>query len=121
MTKGCERSGMAHEDVSRQRGAARLRVSLRVEAPRLIVRLGGELDITNAGVLLGLSGVDRPDLSTVILELQDLTFCDADGLSALWDFREAQIAQGRSLWFARINARVRPVMELSGFAYRPGR
>jgi anti-anti-sigma factor len=99
-----------------QRG--RLRVSLAVEPPYLIVRLAGELDVSNAAVLLGPSHLDRPDLCTLLLDLHELTFCDGAGVRALLDFRETQLAHGRFLRVTRINPRVRRVMELCGIADR---
>lgn len=87
-------------------------MSYEVEPPYLIVRVCGELDVSNRAALQGTSHLHRPDLSTVLLDLHDLTFCDGSGIRALLEFRQQHIQRGRFFWVTRIHPQVRRVMDI---------
>ena len=89
-------------------------ISLRVEPPFLIVRLRGELDLSNAGDLRAAGHLHQQDPTTVLLDLGELTFCDCAGLRALLRFREAHVARGRDFGAVHIHPRVRHLIELCG-------
>lgn len=89
-------------------------ISLGVEPPFLTVRLRGELDLSNVDDLREHTHLDRRDLTTVLLDLGGLTFCDGEGLRALLRFREAHVTRGRRFAATHIHPRVRQVMEICG-------
>lgn len=54
------------------------------------------------------------DLTTVLVDLGELTFCDVTGLRALLAFRRVHEEQGRSVTVVRTNRRVLRLMRLCG-------
>ncbi len=91
-----------------------LKVSLVSEAPCLFLDLGGELDLCNAHEVPRDDFASRPDLTTVLVDLGDLTFCDLTGLRALLTFRRIHEAQGRSVVVVRANPFICRLMRLCG-------
>jgi anti-anti-sigma factor len=89
-----------------------------VPGNRHVVRLSvaGELDMTAAEVLPAAvaAAATRPALTAVEVDLQDVTFCDAAGITAL--LQAGQQAAGRNLGFRVIHARgiVHKVLLLTG-------
>ncbi|QNN51904.1 STAS domain-containing protein [Nocardioides mesophilus] len=72
-----------------------LRVSVDNSGPESVVRVSGEMDLSNSQLLHDAvpdeSPVSRPD---AIVDLTDLTFCDATGITALLAVRR-RLEQGR--------------------------
>jgi anti-anti-sigma factor len=69
--------------------ADQLRIDVRREADRVVVRLEGELDLASAPLLQdAIEGVDREASSTLVLDLQDLRFIDSTGLRTILWVRE---------------------------------
>jgi anti-anti-sigma factor len=60
----------------------------------------------------------RTDLTTVLVDLRELTFCDAAGLSALLSFSRIHEAQGRSVAVVRATPLVRRLMRVCGVTDR---
>jgi anti-anti-sigma factor len=66
--------------------ADQLRIEVRHEADRVVVRLEGELDMASAPLLReAIESADREPSSTLVLDLQELRFIDSSGLrTILW-------------------------------------
>lgn len=79
-----------------------------------IVSLRGELDVaTSAGLadwLVEVSG------STVVIDLDQLTFMDSSGLGAIVSARNRLIEKGDQLVLTRPRANVRRLFEITGLA-----
>ena len=60
-----------------------LEVSLVPESPCLFLHLRGELDMACVEEVPRDDYSSRPDLTTVLVDLSELTFCDASGIRAL--------------------------------------
>ena len=88
--------------------------SLVPEAPCLFLALRGELDLFSARDIPRDAYPSRPDLTTVLVDLGELTFCDVAGLSALLHFRKIHQAQGRSVSVVRANPFLCRLMRLCG-------
>lgn len=89
-----------------------LMVSLVPETPCLLLALRGELDLSSEHQVPGDHYADRPDLTTVLIDLGDLTFCDCSGLRRLLNFRETHVAQGRAVEVVRANPFIRRLVHL---------
>ncbi|MGZ4592540.1 MAG: STAS domain-containing protein [Actinomycetes bacterium] len=92
--------------------ASLLHVSLAPEPPCLFLGLCGELDISNVDEVPRDDYSSRRDLTTVLVDLGELTFCDVTGLRALLAFREIHEAQGRSVAVVRASAFLSRLMRL---------
>ena len=97
---------------------ALLQISYEVDPPCLIVRLDGELDLMTSAALRGFADLGRTDLSTLLLDLGEVTFCDGAGLLALLRFRNAQLQGGRFFFATRVHPQLRSVMEICGVSNR---
>ncbi|HEU4515149.1 MAG TPA: STAS domain-containing protein [Nocardioidaceae bacterium] len=95
-----------------------LKVSLVPEPPCLFLDLRGELDLCSVKELPRDAYSSRPDLTTVLVDLGELTFCDLSGLRALLTFRRVHEAQGRAVVVVRANPFTRRLMALCGITDR---
>lgn len=95
-----------------------LKVSLLPCPPCLRLHLRGELDLCSAEEMPRDSYSARPDLTTVLVDLRELTFCDAAGLTALLNFSRIHEAQGRSVAVVRATPIVWRLMRLCGVTDR---
>ena len=95
-----------------------LNVSLVPEAPCLFLDLRGELDLCSVKDLPRDNYASRPDITTVLIDLGGLTFCDLTGLRALLTFRRIHEAQGRSVVVVRANPFMWRLMRLCGVTDR---
>lgn len=95
-----------------------LQASLVPAPPCLLLSLRGELDLSSAEDLPRATYASRPDLTTVLVDLGGLTFCDLAGLRALLAFRQTHVALGRSVAIVRATSRVWRLMELCGITDR---
>ncbi|MFC4784203.1 STAS domain-containing protein [Nocardioides sp. MAHUQ-72] len=95
-----------------------LEVSLVPESPCLFLALGGELDVACVDEVPREDFASRRDLTTVLVDLGELTFCDASGLSALLAFRRIHEAQGRSVAVVRASPFVWRLLRLCGITDR---
>lgn len=87
-------------------------IELTGTADHQVVRLHGELDLAYAApVRAALAGVAGAE---VVVDLGDLRFIDACGLSALLAARREMAEQGRRLVLTGAGAQVRRVFELTG-------
>ena len=95
-----------------------LKVSLAPEPPCLFLDLRGELDLCTVKEIPRDAYSSRPDLTTVLVDLGDLTFCDLTGLRALLTFRRIHEAQGRTVVVVRANPFLWRLMRLCGLTDR---
>jgi anti-sigma B factor antagonist len=93
--------------------------SLVPEAPCLFLELRGELDLFSAKDMPRDAYSSRPDLTTVLVDLSELSFCDVAGLSALLNFRKMQEAQGRTVTIVGARPLIQRLMRLCGVRDRP--
>jgi anti-anti-sigma factor len=91
-----------------------LKVSLVPEPPCLFLDLRGELDLCTVKEVPRDPYSSRPDLTTVLIDLGELTFCDLTGMRALLTFRRIHEAQGRSVAVVRANPFIWRLMRLCG-------
>jgi anti-anti-sigma factor len=91
-----------------------LEVSLVPEASCLFLHLGGELDVCSAEDVPRDDYSSRTELTTVLLDLGELRFCDSTGLRALLAFRRIHEEQGRSVMVVRANPFIWRIMRLCG-------
>ncbi|MGH3329718.1 MAG: STAS domain-containing protein [Nocardioidaceae bacterium] len=89
-----------------------LKVSLVPEPPCLFLDLRGELDLCSVEEMPRDEYSSRRDLTTVLVDLGELTFCDLTGLRALLTFRRIHEEQGRSVAVVRANPRIWRLMRL---------
>ena len=93
-------------------------VSLAPEPPCLFVDLRGELDLYSAREMPLELYAGQTDLTTVLIGLSELTFCDVAGLSALLTFCRLHEAQGRTVAISGASPFIRRLMRLCGVAHR---
>jgi anti-anti-sigma factor len=98
--------------------ASLLKVSVVPEAPCLFVDLRGELDLCSAKELPMDDYSWRPDLTTVLVDLGELTFSDGAGLRALLRFGRMHQAQGRSVVVVRAHSFIWRLMRICGITDR---
>jgi anti-anti-sigma factor len=85
----------------------------------MFLDLRGELDLYSARNMPQDAYSSRPDLTTVIIDLRELTFCDVAGLSALLTFRKLHEAQGRTVSIVGAKPLIQRLMRLCGVRDRP--
>lgn len=95
-----------------------LKVSLVPESPILFLALRGELDLSSVDDVPRDAYAGRPDLTTVLVDLGELAFCDVTGLRALVEFRREQEAQGRTISIVRANPFIWRLLRLCGLTDR---
>jgi anti-sigma B factor antagonist len=94
-----------------------LKIDLRPEADRLIVRIEGELDMANAPLLQ--DAVDRGELDAqgmLVLDLQAVEFMDSTGLRVLLALRERTLERGAELAVTPGSQQVQRLLSLTGVA-----
>jgi anti-sigma B factor antagonist len=89
-------------------------VSLVPASPYLFLLLRGELDLCSAKEMPPDAYSARPDLTTVLVDLSELTFCDAAGITALLTFRKLHEAQGRTVSMVGAKPTIQWLMRLCG-------
>lgn len=95
-----------------------LEVSLVLEPPYVFLDLRGELDLCSVKEVPRDEYSSRGDLTTVLVDLGELTFCDLTGLRALLAFRRIHEAQGRSVTVVRARPFIWRLMGLCGITDR---
>jgi anti-anti-sigma factor len=94
-----------------------LRIDVRPEADRLIVRLEGELDMANAPLLQSAiddAGIDAKAM--LVLDLQALQFMDSTGLRILLSLREHALEHGHEFAVTPGTQQVQRLLSLTGVA-----
>ncbi|WP_435741703.1 STAS domain-containing protein [Nocardioides sp. SYSU DS0663] len=89
------------------------------DPPRLRVVVTGELDVLSAAGLRGeVSRRAREGFSSVVLDLEGVTFLDCTGLAALLACEEEVSSSGGTFAVGPSSVAVRRVVELTGVAGR---
>ncbi|MCR6032788.1 anti-sigma factor antagonist [Nocardioides sp. zg-579] len=89
------------------------------DPPQLRVVVTGELDVLSAPGLRGaVARRSAEGCSSVVLDLDGVTFIDCTGLSALLACQQEVAASGGTLSVAALSAAVTRVIELTGTAGR---
>lgn len=104
-----------HDTTSRP---AQLATSLTTSSPCLCLQVRGELDLHTADQLLADAFPERPDLTTVLVDLGDVSFCDSAGITALLELSERERARGRSVVVVRATPFIWRLMRLCGVTDR---
>ena len=91
-----------------------LDVSLVPETSCLFLHLRGELDLCSAHEVPREDFASRWDLTTVLVDLGEVTFCDGAGLRALLAFRKIHEAQGRTVTVVRATPFIWRLLRLCG-------
>ena len=96
-------------------GAECLDIEVRTGSRRDTVRLSGELDFFSAPELCNtVNGLRRDHSRLVVLDLADLSFCDAGGVSAMLRTHRSVGAAGGHLIVCGASGMVRRVLSLTG-------
>jgi anti-anti-sigma factor len=95
-----------------------LRVSLIPEPPCLFLGLRGELDLSSVEQVPQDGYASRRDLTMVLVDLGELTFCDPTGLRGLLRFQRVHESQGRSVAVVRATPFIWRLMRLCGITDR---
>jgi anti-anti-sigma factor len=95
-----------------------MKASLIIESPCIFLDLSGELDLCTARDVPRDAYASRPDLTDVLIDLGELTFCDLSGLRALLTFARIHEAQGRSVVVVRATPFVWRLLRLCGLTDR---
>jgi anti-sigma B factor antagonist len=92
-------------------------ISVLDEGPPAVIELVGEIDLSTAPELLdaALARIDA-GISSLVLDLDGVTFCDSAGLSAFVRLKKRAVEAGGGLALARPASIVRSVLELTGLA-----
>jgi anti-anti-sigma factor len=101
-------------------GSNLMKSSLVANPPCLCLSVRGELDLATAAELPTDDFPSRRDLTTVLVDLGDLTFCDVTGLRALLAFSRRHEALGRSVAVVRATPFMWRLMRLCGVDDRLG-
>lgn len=101
-------------------GSNLMKSSLVANPPCLCLSVRGELDLATAADLPRDDFSSRRDLTTVLVDLGELTFCDVTGLRALLAFSRLHEAQGRSVAVVRATPFMWRLMRLCGVNDRLG-
>jgi anti-anti-sigma factor len=95
-----------------------LDVSLVAESSCLFLHLRGELDLCSAHEVPLDDLSTRWDLTTVLVDLGEVTFCDGAGIRALLAFRKVHEAQGRTVTVVRATPFIWRLLRLCGLSDR---
>ncbi|MFF9896757.1 STAS domain-containing protein [Streptomyces longispororuber] len=81
---------------------------------RAVLRLSGELDLEGAPSLAEAAGPLLHDRArTVVLDCEDVTFCDSSGLNTLLILREHSETSGARLLISRPSPSIRHLLRLT--------
>jgi anti-sigma B factor antagonist len=105
-----------HQDLTaRIVGSLYFSVNAVVDPPQLRVVVTGELDVLSAsGLRASIARRTADGCSSVVLDLDGVTFIDCTGLSALLACQQEVAASGGSFSVAALSAAVARVIDLTG-------
>lgn len=86
------------------------------DADVTILKLSGELDIATVPELrdLAYAELDRPDCTTLVLDLDELAFLDSTGIGCWVQVRTHALAADKRVTIRAVPESVRRVLEISG-------
>jgi anti-sigma B factor antagonist len=92
-----------------------LRIDLREESARIVVKLEGELDMANAPLLQNaIESAELAAAKTVVLDLQGLTFLDSTGLRIIRAAREQCWRRGQEFAVTPGSQQVQRLLSVTG-------
>jgi anti-sigma B factor antagonist len=92
-----------------------LRIDLREESARIVVKLEGELDMANAPLLQNaIESAELAAAKTVVLDLQGLTFLDSTGLRIILAAREQCWRRGQEFAVTPGSQQVQRLLSVTG-------
>jgi anti-sigma B factor antagonist len=92
-----------------------LRIESQTGDGRLVVRLGGELDMASAPLLqAALEGAEKEASSTLVLDLRELRFMDSTGLRIILLARERCSSAGLQFAVTPGSSQVQRLLAVSG-------
>jgi anti-sigma B factor antagonist len=92
-----------------------LHIGLREESDRIVVALAGELDMANAQLLRdAVEGEQLAGTSTIVLDLQQLTFLDSTGLRIILSARELCWRRGQEFAVTPGSPQVQRLLSVTG-------
>jgi anti-sigma B factor antagonist len=92
-----------------------LRIDLRQESARIVVKLEGELDMANAPLLQNaIESAELGAAKTVVLDLQGLTFLDSTGLRIILAAREQCWRRGQEFAVTPGSQQVQRLLSVTG-------
>jgi anti-sigma B factor antagonist len=92
-----------------------LRIDLREESDRIVVKLAGELDMANAPLLQdAIENAELVAAKTVVLDLQGLTFLDSTGLRIILAARELCWRRGQEFAVTPGSQQVQRLLSVTG-------
>ena len=107
---------MDSPDMYRPQRLERLLVDLEECPPALYVDLIGDVDIATVQQLDVLRCLPPSNVTMILLDLNQIHFCDTSGIHGLIDLRREQRRAGRQVWITRLTPRVRYLLEVIGVA-----
>jgi len=94
-----------------------LRIDVRREPDRVVIVLGGELDMASAPLLQrAIEGADLSENGMVVLDLQDLQFIDSTGLRVILAARKLCTERGQELAVTHSSQQVERLLSVTGVA-----
>jgi anti-sigma B factor antagonist len=92
-----------------------LRIEVREESDRVVVKLAGELDMANAPLLQdAIESAELVAAKTVVLDLQGLTFLDSTGLRIILAAREQCWRRGQEFAVTPGSQQVQRLLSVTG-------
>jgi anti-sigma B factor antagonist len=92
-----------------------LRIDVREESDRVVVKLAGELDMANAPLLQdAIESAELVAAKTVVLDLQGLTFLDSTGLRIILAAREQCWRRGQEFAVTPGSQQVQRLLSVTG-------
>ena len=93
-----------------------LLVDFEESPPALYIGLIGDLDIATVQQVDVLRRLPLSNVTMILLDLNQIDFCDTSGIQALIDLRREHLRAGRQVWITRLTPRVRYLLEVMSVA-----
>ncbi len=94
-----------------------LRIDVQREPERVVIALGGELDMASAPLLQkAIESEDLADNGMVVLDLKDLQFIDSTGLRVILAARKLCTERGQELAVTHSSQQVERLLSVTGVA-----
>jgi anti-anti-sigma factor len=91
-----------------------VRIAIKVQPPMLCVSIGGELDLSCCQLLEAVTHVDLEQITKVLIDLTELSFCDVVGFRAVAQLHDTQRLQQRTVQLSGAQSGFRRLAEMTG-------